>query len=25
MGLHLAGVPIEPDGVNAALARLEQP
>ena len=25
MGLHLAGVPIESDGVNAALARLEQP
>ena len=25
MGLHLAGVPIEDDGVNAALARLEQP
>ena len=25
MGLRLAGVPIEPDGVNAALAALEQP
>ncbi len=25
MGLHLAGVPIQADGVNAALARLEQP
>ena len=25
MGLHLAGVPIEADGVKAALVRLEQP
>lgn len=25
MGLHLAGVPIESDGVNAALLRLERP